>query len=235
MSKIPIRQCPKCELYSDISVLKCKCGENLEAIDAKLVETDDLKDEEKGEINEDVIAFVQTCPNCGTLNFTHSSKARVRKCRSCKGRGVVSIKPEEYTEEKNKDPEPTNGPKEPSWGEILKQVKNATNKRNITFREKDGDFSFKIDAEEAKDNAPYMLGREANQSSFFKKDERVSRNHCSLVFKDGLWYVKDNNSTNGTFVNSKNIGKNGEKVLEDGDELRLGHIIFKISFKAQDI
>ena len=52
MSKIPIRQCPKCELYSDISVLKCKCGENLEAIDAKLVETDDLKDEEKGEINE---------------------------------------------------------------------------------------------------------------------------------------------------------------------------------------
>lgn len=69
----------------------------------------------------------------------------------------------------------------------------------------------------------YMLGRSANQNSFLSQDGRVGNEHCYLFYKSGNWFVKDNNSKNGTAVNSRDIGLNGECMLNDGDELKLGH------------
>lgn len=77
----------------------------------------------------------------------------------------------------------------------------------------------------------YMLGRSANQGSFLSQDGRVGNEHCYLFFKDGAWFVKDNNSRNGTAVNSRDIGLNGECMLSDGDELKLGHHPDSIAFR----
>ena len=94
-----------------------------------------------------------------------------------------------------------------------------------------GKLTFTVKADSG---AQYMLGRSANQSSFLASDKRVGNEHCYLYFKDGFWYVKDNHSANGTAVNSKDIGLNGEARLNNGDELILGHnsdsMAFKISF-----
>lgn len=105
-------------------------------------------------------------------------------------------------------------------------------KREITLTAiRYGRLSFTI---EANDNSPYMLGRSANQSSFLSKDGRVGNEHCYIFFKDGFWYVKDNHSANGTAINSRDIGLNGEHILNDGDELKLGHhpdsMAFRITF-----
>ena len=91
-----------------------------------------------------------------------------------------------------------------------------------------GRLSFTI---EAKDNSPYMLGRSANQSSFLSKDGRVGNEHCCIFFRDGFWYVKDNHSANGTAVNSRDVGLNGEHILSDGDELKLGHHPDSMAFR----
>ncbi len=82
-----------------------------------------------------------------------------------------------------------------------------------------GNLSFMLEAGTNK----YMLGRTANQSDFLSQDNRVGREHCYLFYRNGNWFVRDNKSQNGTMVNSRDIGENGEYMLSDGDELKLGH------------
>ena len=94
-----------------------------------------------------------------------------------------------------------------------------------------GRLSFTIEV----DQDTYMLGRSANQGAFLSQDGRVGNEHCYLFFRNGNWFVRDNNSKNGTAVNSRDIGLNGECMLSDGDELKLGHhpdsVAFRISIK----
>ncbi|MBW3002284.1 FHA domain-containing protein [Candidatus Woesearchaeota archaeon] len=60
------------------------------------------------------------------------------------------------------------------------------------------------------------------------KDEKVSREHCAFVRKNGKWSLIDNNSTSGTFIIRKDkffaeLFKGGEfNCLEWGDILSLG-------------
>lgn len=77
----------------------------------------------------------------------------------------------------------------------------------------------------------YMLGRSANQGSFLSQDGRVGNEHCFLFYRNGNWFVKDNNSRNGTAVNSRDIGLNGECMLSNGDELKLGHHNDSVAFR----
>lgn len=71
--------------------------------------------------------------------------------------------------------------------------------------------------------APVMLGRSALKADFLSQDLRVGNNHCVIFFRDGEWFVRDNNSANGTAVNGMDIGLGGESRLSDGNLLKLGH------------
>ena len=53
----------------------------------------------------------------------------------------------------------------------------------------------------------------------FLDDVTVSRNHAVLMERDGAYYVEDEGSLNGTFVNRKRIDN---ARLENGDELQVG-------------
>jgi pSer/pThr/pTyr-binding forkhead associated (FHA) protein len=53
----------------------------------------------------------------------------------------------------------------------------------------------------------------------FLDDVTVSRNHAVLVERDGGFYVEDEGSLNGTFVNRKRID---QVALANGDELQIG-------------
>jgi len=54
----------------------------------------------------------------------------------------------------------------------------------------------------------------------------VSGNHARVVFTNGTWKVVDNDSSNGTFVNDKQVT---EAVVADGDKIRFGNVelVFK--------
>jgi len=65
--------------------------------------------------------------------------------------------------------------------------------------------------------AKIVLGRERADMSFF--DKRMSRRHCTLEVRDGVDYVTDLGSTNGTWVNNQRIT---EAELKPGDILRVG-------------
>lgn len=106
-----------------------------------------------------------------------------------------------------------------------------TAKKDITLTAiRYGRLSFTVEA----GPNPYMLGRSANQSRFLDQDGRVGNEHCYLFYRNGSWFVKDNHSGNGTAVNSRDLGLDGECRLTDGDELKLGHhsdsVAFRVSF-----
>lgn len=80
-------------------------------------------------------------------------------------------------------------------------------------------------------SSPVRIGRshkedKADSGNGFFDCKVLSRNHATLVFDEGKFYVVDTGSSNGTFVNNIRLSKCGEesKVTElfTGDTLRFG-------------
>ncbi|MCP5102998.1 MAG: FHA domain-containing protein [bacterium] len=63
------------------------------------------------------------------------------------------------------------------------------------------------------------IGRDPSQTDIAIPELIVSKCHCTLYLKDHQVFLKDNKSTNGTFVNGKQIT---EQQLEDNDMISLG-------------
>jgi pSer/pThr/pTyr-binding forkhead associated (FHA) protein len=55
----------------------------------------------------------------------------------------------------------------------------------------------------------------------------VSSRHCELAFKDGYWYIRDLNSTNGIKVNGMRVQ---QKLLHPGDEISIAKRRFTIQY-----
>jgi pSer/pThr/pTyr-binding forkhead associated (FHA) protein len=61
------------------------------------------------------------------------------------------------------------------------------------------------------------------------KFPNVSAMHAELTYKEGYWWVKDLNSTNGTKINGHRII--GQKILRPGDELEIAKRKFRIEYE----
>ncbi len=59
------------------------------------------------------------------------------------------------------------------------------------------------------------------------KFSNVSNIHCQLSFREGYWYVRDLNSTNGVKVNGTRVQ---EKLLHPEDTLAIGKRVFVIHY-----
>jgi hypothetical protein len=74
----------------------------------------------------------------------------------------------------------------------------------------------------------FSLGRSSSCDLSIKDQSEISGTHCSLSFSKGLLFVKDNNSTNGTFLNGVRITQ--KHVVNSKDLLGLGRIEFRLLF-----
>lgn len=63
------------------------------------------------------------------------------------------------------------------------------------------------------------IGRDPSQADIPIPELIVSKFHCTFCFKGDDVFLKDNNSTNGTYVNGKQIA---EQKLVDNDLVTLG-------------
>lgn len=59
------------------------------------------------------------------------------------------------------------------------------------------------------------------------EDDSASRRHARFAWAGSNFIVSDLGSTNGTYVNDVSVR---EKVLRDGDQIKIGHTIFKFIF-----
>jgi len=67
--------------------------------------------------------------------------------------------------------------------------------------------------------APFRIGRKT-ENDLVIGDARVSREHAQLIEEGGDWYVVDNQSKHGTFVNGERI--EGRRKLARNDRLEFG-------------
>ncbi len=70
------------------------------------------------------------------------------------------------------------------------------------------------------------IGRNAGNDVVIP-ETTVSGNHASLVNEGGNWFIVDNNSTNGTFVNGTKVSK---QKLNNNDLIKLGAANLKVQF-----
>jgi Fe-S-cluster-containing hydrogenase component 2 len=67
------------------------------------------------------------------------------------------------------------------------------------------------------------FGRGEECDYVFADDQSLSRVHCTLIAEPHCFVVRDNNSTNGTYLNGFPVS---EAELQDGDVLRMGNLEF---------
>jgi hypothetical protein len=66
---------------------------------------------------------------------------------------------------------------------------------------------------------PLTIGRDPAQALAIIQEAIVSKLHCSIFFRSGQIFIKDLNSTNGTYVNEEKVS---ERELHDNDVIFLG-------------
>ncbi len=69
------------------------------------------------------------------------------------------------------------------------------------------------------------IGRNVN-NTIFVEDDFVSANHAMLTFRGRSWFVEDQGSTNGTYVNGHRIDR--PVALSYGDELTIGRVRMRL-------
>jgi hypothetical protein len=69
------------------------------------------------------------------------------------------------------------------------------------------------------------IGRNVN-STIYIEDEFVSSTHAMLTFRGRSWYVEDQGSTNGSYVNGHLIDR--AVALSFGDELTIGGVRMRL-------
>jgi pSer/pThr/pTyr-binding forkhead associated (FHA) protein len=71
----------------------------------------------------------------------------------------------------------------------------------------------------------FLIGRDP-QCHLRPASPLISKRHCALLQRDGKVYVRDFDSTNGTFVNEQPV--KGEVELKNNDHLKVGPIAFNV-------
>jgi pSer/pThr/pTyr-binding forkhead associated (FHA) protein len=78
----------------------------------------------------------------------------------------------------------------------------------------------------------FVIGRDP-QCNLRPASALISKRHCAILVKNGQVFVRDFDSTNGTFVNNEPV--KGEIALQNDDELKVGPLAFKVQIEQQSI
>jgi hypothetical protein len=73
----------------------------------------------------------------------------------------------------------------------------------------------------------FMVGKSADSNYQIIDNKKVSRRHAIFRISNGECYVRDNDSTNHTFVNGKLLQPGVEIILSNDDYIRLGDEEFR--------
>jgi predicted component of type VI protein secretion system len=75
----------------------------------------------------------------------------------------------------------------------------------------------------------FLIGRDP-QCHLRPASALISKRHCALIQRDGKAFVRDFDSTNGTFLNEQPV--KGEVELHHDDKLKVGPLLFSVRLEA---
>lgn len=68
----------------------------------------------------------------------------------------------------------------------------------------------------------FKIGKERRRVDYCIADNTsISRAHADIIFRGGEFFLKDNNATNGTYVNGSQVAAGGETKLANNDVIKL--------------
>ncbi len=73
--------------------------------------------------------------------------------------------------------------------------------------------------------APVLIGR-ADDSTLVLTDDYASTRHARISQQEGVWFVEDLGSTNGTYLGQHKLG--GPTPLEVGVPIRIGQTVMEL-------
>ncbi|MEJ2406301.1 MAG: FHA domain-containing protein [Candidatus Thiodiazotropha sp.] len=65
------------------------------------------------------------------------------------------------------------------------------------------------------------------------RDGTVGREHATIVERDGTYWLRDNGTVNGTYLNNQKL--NAEARLHDGDKIRFARFEFEIELPREEV
>jgi predicted component of type VI protein secretion system len=77
--------------------------------------------------------------------------------------------------------------------------------------------------------AQFVVGRDP-QCHLRPASPMISKRHCAVLQREDKVFVRDFDSTNGTFVNDEQV--KGQVELHDGDRLKMGPLLFEVKLEA---
>lgn len=78
----------------------------------------------------------------------------------------------------------------------------------------------------------FLVGRDP-QCHLRPASPLISKRHCAIIQRDGKVFIRDFDSTNGTFVNDEPV--KGECELSNDDQLKIGPISFTVRIEASAV
>jgi eukaryotic-like serine/threonine-protein kinase len=77
----------------------------------------------------------------------------------------------------------------------------------------------------------FLIGRSRDAHLYLPDDRYFSRNHCLLEINPPRSFLRDLNSTNGTFLNGQRVAN---AFLNDGDRIQCGETVLVVEVTAND-
>lgn len=71
---------------------------------------------------------------------------------------------------------------------------------------------------------------ELDLTEYQAAEKGVSRRHATIIRRENALSIIDQGSPNGTFLNGQRLVPHQPRMLRDGDEVRLGHLVLRITF-----
>jgi len=169
------------------------------------------------------------CPNCGA-----ETRPGDNFCLSCGYRvpasPPASLATDEATLFRNPPPAPNNwsGGSEPTvHGQDAEE---ATLRANAVPSKIENPARFVLSSNKGNDPKEYPLekpdtsvGRAPENDIVLPDEEKViSRYHATIRYENGSYSLRDEGSSNGTYVNGQGLEKNSPRMLQDGDHVSIG-------------
>lgn len=104
---------------------------------------------------------------------------------------------------------------EEEYGKTI-YIEESVVKKEPSLYKPDGEVAMRLE------EFPFVVGKKKENVNLTINDYSVSRVHAKITREEGIYYIEDLNSTNGTFKNGLRLQPYEKRRLEKGDELRFG-------------
>jgi MinD-like ATPase involved in chromosome partitioning or flagellar assembly len=82
------------------------------------------------------------------------------------------------------------------------------------------------------DRPSFVIGKASGKADgLIEENSAVSRIHCTVSCGAGEYSISDAGSTNGTFVNGKRLRRDEQRLLHDGDHIKIADFEYVFSLK----